>query len=333
MSPPSERRRGGRLFATLNFGIQEGIARIAVPLFFVFSGYFLYRKTLLATFSFAPTKAYAWKLWKLYLLWSLIYLSPCVKMARNDPGGWVHGLFVYVHRFLVSGSYLQLWYLNASVFAVLFTSFLLQRRVLVWKILASALVLYGFGVFEQSWYGIFAHLQEITPTAWYAQDLVMRVCLTARDGLFFGFLFTSIGMLFAYYEVKLPRKATFPLFLLSMFLLLAEAFFTQQHHLAKATDMYFSLVPAACFAFLWIMQVHLPPQPIYQTLRLLSTLIFFSHPWVLSRVERILEHVWPSMAKTSLVFVLTVVATFLLSLLILRLSRHMRLSWLQRLYR
>ena len=64
-----------------------------------------------------------------------------------------------------------------------------------------------------------------------------------------------------------------------------------------------------------------------------KALIFFSHPWVLSRVERILEHVWPSMAKTSLVFVLTVVATFLLSLLILRLSRHMRLSWLQRLYR
>lgn len=59
-------------FHFLNYGIQNYLARIAVPFFFVTSGFLLYRKTSFETFSMERPLKYALKLFRLYVIWSLI---------------------------------------------------------------------------------------------------------------------------------------------------------------------------------------------------------------------------------------------------------------------
>lgn len=323
----------GSALNLLNFGMSQYLARLAVPMFFAFSGYFLYRKTLLQEFSLTPTKKYVWKLLKLYLIWSAIYLPLCVKGILSDKAGAFHGVLAYAHRFVMSGSYLQLWYLNAAIVAVLLISFLLYKRVSVKKILGSALFLYCIGVLELTWFGAIEPLQYIFPEVWGIQNFLMHVIVTTRDGLFDGFLFVSIGMFLAYYEVEFSANKARILFVISMLFLLLEAFFVHHHHLAKAYDMYFFLAPAVLFGFFCIMQIRLQDRPVYRTLRLLSMLIFYLHPWMIKIIQKILEHVLPSMAKTSMLFVLTVFGTILLSVLILHLSERPHFIWMKHLYR
>ena len=147
-----------------------------------------------------------------------------------------------------------------------------------------------------------------------------------------GFFFVSIGMFFAFYEVKITKKKALFGFVFSMILMFFEVFILQYNHYIRDYDMYVSLVPTTFFFFCFVRQVELPNSPIFQTLRMLSSLIFYSHLWVGAIVSKVLRIIYEPLLKTCLQFLLTLFITIICSLTIIKLSEFSKFKWLKKLY-
>lgn len=102
----------------LNYGITNYIARLAVPFFFVTSGYLCFKKTSYEQFDFSVPKQYAFRMLKLYVLWTVVYFIPFfIRSVYMCERGYVYGLICAIRTFLFSG-YHHLWYLSALAVAV-----------------------------------------------------------------------------------------------------------------------------------------------------------------------------------------------------------------------
>lgn len=183
-----------RMEVVLNFGLRNYIARIAVPFFFITSGYFLYQKTDFNNFSTLPAKKYIIKILRLYILWSIIYFPLCINSIVNNTHGLLYGVLLYIQNFIFEGGYIHLWYLSATILGVFIITVLLSRHFSIKFILTSATILYCFGLLAQSWFGIILPLKIYAPQLWSLLKFIQSIIHTTRNGLFEGFLFISIGM-------------------------------------------------------------------------------------------------------------------------------------------
>lgn len=303
---------------TLNFALANVLARIAVPFFFICSGFFRYRRTPPDAFRAEPTRRAVVRLGRLYLIWTAIYFPLRLDAMLRDPKGFAHGLFGFARDFVFSGSYLQLWYLPALLFALLLVSFLLARGVPPKRIVLAGFAFFLIGLSAQSWFGLLRPLAGLAPGLWRVLKLAQKLLYSTRDGLFFGFLFVGLGMLFAFYGPPCSRRAAGLGWGASMLGLAAEAFLTERYGLARAHDMYLAQIPAAGFAFAFALQLELPASPVWKRLRTLSALIFYTHELVAVFVDRCLAARWPVVNATPLAFLLTAAGSLLLSEAILR---------------
>ena len=315
------------LLSLLNYYIQNCFSRIAVPFFFIASGFFLYRKTPLSGFSLSPTKAYVIKLLRLYVIWTLIYFPLKIKGIIFCEKGLIHGVLVYCRDIIFDGSYIQLWYFPALIFSVVLISFLLSKKVSLKKILGAALFFYALGLLAQSWYGIIRPLSTAAPKLWAFLTLFMKVIATTRDGLFEGFLFVGMGAYTAFYGFNIPQKKALLGFAVSYLLMLAEAVGVKYFDFVRARDMYIFLVPSAYFAFGFVVNFRIPGNGgVYKTLRVLGSLIFYTHYWVLWFVEYFIG------LKTCMPFLLTLAISIEVSYIIYMLSDCPHFKWLKKLY-
>ncbi|WP_455717576.1 acyltransferase family protein, partial [Anaerosporobacter sp.] len=100
----------------LNYWVQNYLARVAVPFFFVTSGFFLFRKTRYDSFDIHVPIQYAKKLFRLYVIWTVIYGPFILKEILTDENGVIHGIIRFVRKFIFTGSYFVLWFYSASNF-------------------------------------------------------------------------------------------------------------------------------------------------------------------------------------------------------------------------
>lgn len=274
---------------------------------------------------------YIYKLIRLYVLWSIIYFPLNLKVILLSERpllsmlGYIKDIFFY-------RSYSQLWYLNATIFVVLLITYLLWKHITPKKILFIAFIFYFIGLFAQSWFGFIVPLREITPHIWSILKLIQRIIITSRNGLFEGFLFVGIGMLFAFYKINITRKQAIVGFLISMLLMFIEAVTLEYFNFAREYDMYFFLVPVAFFMFLIIRDIKLEDNKIYKDLRILSSLIFFIHLWVAEIVGKVLSIMGEGLETTCLCFILTLILTIICSIIIMKASNTSKFKWLKKLY-
>lgn len=324
--------RSTSIIKYLNFGIQNYLARIAVPFFFVTSDFLLYKKTTLSDFNPEYSKKYIIRILRLYAIWTLIYFPLVFCDFFKDKKGVAHAVFAYIQRVIFTGSYTQLWYLNALIIAVIMVSFLLYKKYNPKKIVVFASLLYFLGLFAQSWFGFIVPLRELTPDFWHFLKILQKVILTTRNGIFDGFIFVSIGMCFAFFNIKIEKKKALIYFIISMVLMFFEVFILEYFHYIRGKDMYLFLIPATFFFFCFVIQVELPNSPLFKTLRILSSLIFYSHLWVNTIVSKALKIIYEPLTETCLHFVLTIIITIIVSLIIIKSSKTQRFKWLKILY-
>jgi serine/alanine racemase len=83
----------------INYGIQNYLARVAVPFFFVASGYFLFRKTSYENFDKTIPLAYAKRIFRLYVIWTVIYFPRVLRNSiLRDEKGIVHGFLCWIRN-------------------------------------------------------------------------------------------------------------------------------------------------------------------------------------------------------------------------------------------
>lgn len=312
------------IFSQLNFFLQNGICRVAVPLFFVFSGFFLYRKTPLDNFSFEPTKKYFLHILKMYILWTLIYSPLMMISISNNPNGLLFGFVMYVKNIFLVGSYSHLWYLPALLFAVLLISFLLQKNWYPRKILIMASVFYVFGLLGDAYYGLISPLFNVRYIG-KLLSLYFILFSRTRNGLFFAFLFVSIGMILSNTSFLISRKKSLILFIGSIIMLYTEIILLKTFNIPKDYNVLLSTIPAAFYCFMFLKSLNLKDSKIYKLLRTLSSLIFYGHLWIYFIVSK-------TIGNTPVDFIITLVLTIISALFIIKLSDNKKFLWLKKLY-
>lgn len=321
--------------SVLDYGMEYYLTRLAVPYFFIASGYFLFRKTRQESFDKSIPFRYAFRIFKLYLIWEAIYFVPIVYSTILQNGrGITFGILESIRDFLFVG-YVHLWYLLATVVAVLIITFLLMRKVSVGKILTLGMFLYLVGLLGQSYFGLIRPLED-DPAIWQGLKLVQAIIGTTRDGLFEGVLFIGIGLLFAWKPVRMKFSQAVGGFVVSMLLFLGEVFFVKYFNLYLERDMTLFLVPAVFFLFYIVAHIELKSRSVYRELRTLGMLVYFIHNWFDIIFDRGLKFIYARFGQDEpnslLKFVLVLGTSLLAAWVIQKLSEKEKWGWIKKIY-
>lgn len=234
---------------TINFYLQHYLGRIAVPFYFVCSGFFLFRKMPAYTLDADLIQNYCFKLLRLLGTWYIL-------------------LFV--------GKTGHIWYLVASVVAVLLICVCRHLRLKPLFVFALAGLLYTIGLLGDSYHGFIAPLKEIpiVNSIWKSYTYAFD---TTRNGVFMGFIFVLIGATLSQQKTLLKPFPAAIGFVVSMLLLLAEVRWLRSHRIPIEYNMYIALLPAVFFLFSFARTISLKEHTIYKHLRNIGMLVYLSH--------------------------------------------------------
>lgn len=317
------------ILSYLNFALSQCLCRIAVPLFFIFNGFFLYRKTPLKEFSIQHSKKYFLHILKLYLLWSLIYFPINLTKILNNPKGIIYGFAAYFKNLIFVGSYTQLWYLNALLLAVALISFLLHKKWAPQKILLTASLFYIIGLLGDGYYGIIRPLLQL-PFVGDIINIYFKIFSTTRNGLFFAFLFVSLGMILSNKEILISRKKSLFFLTVSLFMLFIEVYILTYFDISKDRNILLFTIPSALYCFFLLKTMHLKDFKI--DVRKISSLIFYSHLLVLKAVSESLKVLGIHLQNTPLLFIIVLAVTIFISIIVINISNKKNFHWLKSLY-
>lgn len=314
----------------LDYEVRNWLARIAVPFYFIASGYFLFRKTTYENFDEKIALTYAGRIFRLYIIWTIIYfpLSLKIKILDNEKGV-VHGFIDWIRNCIFTGSYNQLWYLNATVVATLILTFCLHKKMKLRTIMCLSTLLYGIGLLGQTYFVLLKPFRNFE-TIWQFLKLVQKCIVTTRNGLFEGFFFMGIGMVFAYKPIIMKLKTAIIGFAGSMALFFAEVLCVRYFEWKREEDMYIFLVPAVFFMFYIATHIEPDHKPIYKHLRQLGILVFYWHMFVQPFIKTGLLLLGTD--NSLLQYCCTMLVTIIISECTMKLSSNSRTKWLKIIY-
>ena len=253
--------------AELNYYTSEVFCRLAVPFFFLTSGFLFYNGNHQMNFNY--TRRYCIRLLKLYIIWVSLYAPVIIliNIERNtDP-------IQLLQYFLFSGAQTHLWYLTALVFAILLL-FFLQKKYSLNKILTISMFLYIIGA-------IFVTYTEVIDKIPFIESIYsiyISIFVQFRNGLFF-LCFVVIGAKISTVNFQQHSKITLLCaVIITYFLYNMEALFTYNIECSSEYDMRILLLPVSVMIFLLILNISINiGMESGIILRNISTLTFLSH--------------------------------------------------------
>lgn len=192
------------LFETIlgetGFYITRFISGLAVPYFFVASGYFLggkYKSTDKANHKHILS-SYLKRLLYPFVVFSIMNITQALSTELiSGIGKWSALKRVIQH--IVFYPYGALWFVQALIVAAILMYPIMKFKNGVNICLIAGVVLYAFALICNNYYFVV----ENTPLA-NIVDLYLKYCITARNGLFVGVVFLALGM--KCYEIKNSQK-------------------------------------------------------------------------------------------------------------------------------
>lgn len=129
--------------------------RIAVPVFFIISSYFFFKKINKAS-SQKEAQSYLLKFVKrsgiLYLFWFLVLLVPTIVLRRWFAEGFLPGLGKMAFSILFDSSFVASWFIMANIIGTCIIFYLRRYRIVG---LLLGLMLYVICCMSSSWHGAF----------------------------------------------------------------------------------------------------------------------------------------------------------------------------------
>lgn len=232
------------IFASFNLGLNsivaKGISRIAVPFFFISTGYFFVKNITKDGY----VKRFVKKLSLIYLLITVIdviLIMPYVSMRLSGD------LIDKIKYIFIGGITESLWYIPAIIFAVVLVSIFLKKNWIGALILMSIL-LYIIGLLGDSYFGIIKN----TPIEGII-NVYKNIFINTRNGITFSVPFVALGALIAKGYIKLSKKKINICLIGFSILLAVEAYFLNLSNISLDTNMYISLLLIVPIIFMWLL--------------------------------------------------------------------------------
>jgi len=311
----------------LDFGFRNIITVIAVPFFFLTSGFLAFKK--LDSLDIEKKKTYIFQYLKriviMYLIWSAVYfVFVVIKWIRK--GFSVFDVLEYIKDFFFEGSYSTIWFLPA-LFAATLLVYLLRKKLSYSTIFVIACVVYLFTLGGSSYYGLVTKI----PAVKAVYDFYYGFFDSVKNGVCFGLIFVSMGAMVSEGEEKItketkPLRALIPLIICSL-LLAIEEFAVAYFDWNSSVDTVIMLVPFTYFfvRFLLVWDLKVSDRACI-LMRKYSILMFLTQRIPLSILDLYLSDT--ILVENSLLYFVTVsVVTLAISFCILKASE--KFAWIK----
>ncbi|MGO4544712.1 acyltransferase family protein [Paenibacillus sp. 2TAB23] len=228
-----------------DFLISGILSRIAVPVFFMSSGYFFFRKlTGDPVVDQRALQKYVKKIAYLYGVSILLYVPLNVYTGYFSEDFTVYS---FMKDLVFDGTFYHLWYLPALIIGLCLTYVLYQKLTIKWLV-GSAILLFMIGLLGDSYYAITENATSLK----LMYDGLFQVFDYTRNGLFYAPIFLVLGA----WAAKHPKPERKPmnfaaLFLLFLGLLFAEAILLHEAKFPRHDSMYIFAIPATYYLFYW----------------------------------------------------------------------------------
>lgn len=264
----------GDFFGEMGNVFKMNICCIAVPFFFITSGYF-YGKGLNKNRD--SKKQYFVKyeknLLKMYIVWSLIGIPFMIRAYLNIYGNNYSYIFLLMIRnVFFTGTFGIYWYILAMIGASILIYYFSSRNKLKLMYILS-FIFFLFGVFYSGFQSmgenniVFSHLFKLT---W-----VIFAC--ERNFLMVGWFYMSIGYYFSTHEIKINLSWSIVLFILFTGLKIGESYLNSTGILGVNTISIVQCLQAIAFFLIAINLKLNCMQNVSKTMRELSSTIYFTH--------------------------------------------------------
>lgn len=308
---------------TADFILTRIFARVAVPFFFVTSGFFLVSRY---NYQIGKLSAFVRKTAMIYGAAILLYIpinqyNGYFKMENLLPN--------LIKDIVFDGTLYHLWYLPASILGGAIAWYLV-KKLDYQKAFAVAAVLYLIGLFGDSYYGVIGNVSVCN--GFYA--LIFQVSDYTRNGIFFAPVFFVMGGFIAdqieetawkklvcshseqecsedsikidlLYENRILRNGIG--FGLTLALMLAEGLTLHHFQVQRHDSMYVFLLPCVYFLFLLLLQFR---GKRHVWFRDVSLIVYLIHPMmiVVIRMAAKLFHLQALLVDNSVIHFLAVTA-------------------------
>ena len=307
------------------------LTRLAVPYFFMVSGFFLFSKMPIGKISWERIKRYCIRLGKIFLAWTIIYM-PIAVYAVWHENNHLHKLLAIMRDTIFQGALMyHLWYLYASIVAVLTLYFLFSRGLKLSVIIVIALLLHIIPVIAYSYHGIYIqYLADIDIIKVFIA-LFSKIFIPA-NGWTIGLLYMSVGGLFAWHRKRYSLTILLPLLVIALAGFCAESYLIREYSLINPNDkgniLSYMMLLLVTLLFLWSINVNLKDNPVYKHLREQSLFIYLVHPWFLFLGTGIAKKALHIEEYHMGVFLVTVVLSIIAAEFLRKLCKYKRFSWL-----
>lgn len=263
------------LFSTdIDFVFTRVIARIAVPFFFMITGYFLLPQYIFEkSKDYFPLLKFIKKTMVLYVVSTIVYIPINIYAGHYDGMNFIKLL----RMIFFDGTYYHLWYLPASIIGVLIVCFLGQKLCFTTLALLSV-SLYIFGLLGDSYFGLI----EQIPIFSNVYEICFSIFNYTRNGLFFVPIFLVMSGWISQKKYNISSKNATIGFVVSIFLMLLEALILRHFSVARHDSMYVFLIPCLFFLFHGLISLNLKT---VNNLSAISIFIYIIHPFFIVAIR------------------------------------------------
>lgn len=280
--------------SSIGFLISNGLARIAVPCFFIINGYYGFNKLS----SFESTTKYITRIISIYFTWVIIYIL--VDIIRLGKDFDAQKLLI-----IIPFGYGHLWYL-VSLFTGFFMLFIFNKIIKNKNILFTVcILLFLIGCCLQTFWGVktFENLYK------------------TRNALFMGVPFIFLGSYIKSVEDKIRNIKNTPLLvliILNLCLLIGESYYCFIHDSGK--DLYFSLIVLCPLIIVYVLN-HSKYTINKGYVGLIASGIYYVHIISMYIIEKIYPD--PELKIYALPFIILV--SVILSMIIIKINKYIKI--------
>jgi len=223
---------------TGNFILTRIIARIAVPFFFMTTGFFLISRY---NYNSDKLKIFIKKTSIIYGIAILLYVPLNIYNGYFSMDNLLPNI---IKDIVFDGTLYHLWYLPASIIGAAIVWYLLKRGGVSFTLIFTS-ILYVVGLLGDSYYGF----SEKIPLLKKFFELMFEISDYTRNGLFFAPLFFVLGGIIAYKTIKVTLKKSIVGFVISLVLMFGEGMVLHRWGVQRHDSMYMMLIPSMFFLF------------------------------------------------------------------------------------
>lgn len=300
------------------------LSRVAVPIYFMMSSYFLFTKLNNSENQREILLSFLKRNLKLYLFWFIIFSPIVAYLISLQSNNFLDFCLKLILKFLFSNTFYASWYIMASILAVLIIYS--SEKVVIKKCkkieIAGFLIiflLYSICCLSSNYF--FLIKDNLVGKIYLQVQLLLGV---PHNNFIVGIVWMKIGKKLAENNKKQNSSKIGVLLLAFTFLLLIEHYLiTKYNGNVKDNDCYIMLVPVCIFFFCLLKNTYFELKNSL-LLRKASTIIYCSHLSILVILRQVLSQFIVVREELHiLLFILTVFCTLLVVFIILKLEKYL----------